>query len=312
MATTTPATTIPSNGRLYGRLELDLGGIPPGSRFLLGLSGGLDSAYLAWRLLDAGYRLHLFHVEYRTGQRRWPKEDAAHRAVLDWLAARGLTDWTIQRMSVEVGRLGYRYLDWEFFAWASGMILRAPQYRDITHIAMASCREDPARPETWARQLKIMELLAMRPLQIIRPKKRWSKTEFIADMPPDLFRLCWYCRRPDGDEPCHRCHTCRLVDAALEAGAQGMYEAKVIHRFRCKYDRRVYEPGDTYVHPTKERMEFLAAQAPPRVEWPPKDDPSGLDLGSLDYRELQRLAKERGIKANQSKDALLRALTGPN
>src|SRR5690606_12912753 len=112
----------------------DLGGLPPGSRLLMGLSGGLDSACLAWRMLEAGHRLHFFHIEYRTPQNRWQKEAVAHRAVLDWLTVRGLTGWTIQHMSVEIGRLGYKYLDWDFLAWASGMILRAPHLQDIQYI----------------------------------------------------------------------------------------------------------------------------------------------------------------------------------
>src|SRR5690606_35160682 len=129
----------------------------------------------AWRMLEAGYRLHFFHIEYRTPQNRWQKEGVAHRAVLDWLTARGLTSWTIQRMSVEVGRLGYKYLDWNFLAWAAGMILRAPHLQDIQYIAAASCAEDPSRPDTWARHAQIIEILARRNIGVIRPKKRYTK-----------------------------------------------------------------------------------------------------------------------------------------
>src|SRR5690606_5383921 len=68
----------------------------------------------------------------------------------------------------------------------------------------------------------------------------------------------------------HKCHTCKLVDAAVKGGVGTVYEAKVLHPFRCKYDRRRYDAGDIYRHPKRERMEFLAAQHPPRVEWPPK------------------------------------------
>lgn len=273
VAMMTAATTTQSEP--YGRLPLDLGGYPPGSRFLLGFSGGLDSVYLAWRLLEAGYRLHMFFVEYRTRQMRYLKEIEAHQKVLEWFKARGLTDWTIQRMTVEPGRLGYGHLDWDFFAWACGMILRAPHLQDIDTIAAASCAEDPSRADTWAKHQQIIEILARRKIKLIRPKKRYTKAEFLSDMPPELFQLCWYCRNPGKrGEPCHQCHTCKHVDEALEKGVQNpMLSAKVLHRFRCKYDRKVYMPGETYFHRDPERMKFLAAQNPPRVEWPPKVEP---------------------------------------
>src|SRR5690606_7576328 len=132
----------------------------------------------------------------------------------------------------------------------------------------------PSRADTWAKHQQIIEILARRKIRLIRPKKKYTKAEFLADMPPELFQLCWYCRNPGiRGEPCHQCHTCKHVDEALEKGVQNpMLEAKVLNRFRCKFDRKVYLPGDTYFHRDPERMEFLAAQNPPRVEWPPKSE----------------------------------------
>lgn len=215
----------------------------------------------------------MFFVEYRTRQMRYLKEIEAHQKVLEWFKARGLTDWTIQRMTVEPGRLGYGHLDWDFFSWAAGMILRAPHLQDIDTIAAASCAEDPSRADTWARHAQIIEILARRKIRLIRPKKKYTKAEFLADMPPELFEICWYCRSPGAKgEPCHNCHTCRLVDAALELGAQSpLLEARVLSRFRCRYDRRVYEPGDVYYHRDPERMAFLAEHG--HLEWPPAEQP---------------------------------------
>ena len=49
-----------------------------------------------------------------------------------------------------------------------------------------------------------------------------------------------------------------------------MYEARVLLRFKCKYSRRIYEPGDIYRHESEARMEELASRVPPRIEWPPR------------------------------------------
>ena len=87
-----------------------------------------------------------------------------------------------------------------------------------------------------------------------------------------------------------------------------MLEAKVINRFKDKYTGRIYEPGETYRHPSEARMVELANLPTPRVEWPPQVETAMADLSGLEYRELQRLAKDKGVKANLSRDALITAL----
>lgn len=85
-----------------------------------------------------------------------------------------------------------------------------------------------------------------------------------------------------------------------------MLEAKVLHRFKCKYTKKVFHPGDIYRYPSEERMQYLASLSVPRVQWPPEDETP--DLETLGYRDLQRLAKERGIKANLPSAELIAAL----
>lgn len=214
---------------MYGELKLDMRDARPGQRLYLGISGGLDSAYLAWRLLAMGYPLLLHHCTYRTGQNRWPHEERAYQAILKWLTAHGLTSW--QLITTEFGRqrsIPYWFLDYEYLFWVAGAHLRNhprnKRRQDIKHVIVGSHRESrrTVGDPTFDRMWETMERTAERPITILEPMKRYNRTEILADMPGDLIRLCWWCRTPTDDgTPCHRCNTCRAVDPALVANGYG-------------------------------------------------------------------------------------------
>lgn len=140
------------------------------------------------------------------------------------------------------------------------------------------------------------------------PIQHMKKADVIRAMPRDLLKLCWWCRKPTADgKPCHRCYTCKLVDAALERGSGSLLEAPVVRRFKCKHTKQWYSPGDTYRHESAERMEFLASQDPPYIEWPPKQqievagEPKHIGGGWYELPDGQRIrGKETAMKALQS------------
>lgn len=209
---------------MTGALPLDMGDARPGQRLYLGLSGGLDSAYLAYRLLSAGHPLLIHHCAYRTHQNRWPHEETAYRAILEWLSDHGLTDWTLIRSEFAPCRsIPYWFLDYEYLFWIAGAHLRLHGKQrsraDIQHVIVASHQEsrrtfgDPTFDRIWA----TLERTAERPIKPLEPMKRYNRTQILADMPPDLMRLCWWCRTPKDGQPCHACSTCKAVDVALSA-----------------------------------------------------------------------------------------------
>lgn len=209
----------------YGQLPLDMQDAKPGQKIYLGLSGGLDSAYLAYRLLSMGHPLLIHHCTYRTSQNRWPYEEVAYRAILDWLTNHGLTDW--QLITTEFAKdssVPYWFLDYEYLFWIAGVHLRNhPRRRedrsDIRHVIVASHQESRRTfgDRTFNRIWQTLERTAERKIVGLEPMKRYNRTQILADMPPDLIRLCWWCRTPKDGQPCHACSTCRAVDPALEA-----------------------------------------------------------------------------------------------
>lgn len=198
-------------------LKLDMKGVPSGARLYLGISGGLDSAYMAYRLLSMGHPLLLHHCTYRTSQNRWPHEETAYQAVLDWLTAQGLTDWTLLTTDVSFrSSVGYWFLDYEYLFWIAGVHLRNRNRHDIKHVVVPSHAESRnTQSRLFRRMYETMSRTAERPIQAIHPMARYTRPQIIGDMPPDLVDLCWWCRTPKDGEPCHECNTCKVVDDAF-------------------------------------------------------------------------------------------------
>lgn len=206
----------------YGKLPLDMQDAKPGQRLYMGISGGLDSAYLAYRLLSLGYPLLLHHCTYKTGQNRWPHEETAYRAVLDWLTTHGLTDWELITTGFSrAGSIPYWFLDYEYLFWIAGAHLRNHKgYRgrsDIRHVVIPSHAESRRTfgNKTFNRIWETLERTAERKITGLEPMKRYDRPTILGDMPPDLVALCWWCRTPKDGQPCHECSTCKVVDPAL-------------------------------------------------------------------------------------------------
>jgi hypothetical protein len=164
-----------------GRLKLAMDGAPKGARLFMGLSGGLDSAYVAWRMLKAGHPM-LFHCcEYRTYQKRYVHEVPAQNAILNWFTEQGLDNFTVHRTMVDIGQTGYVRLDDDYMLPMAGVILRAPKHHDIHWFVRASGAEDRSSTSPASRrQIKIFYLQATRKdITIITPKRAHRREDYL-------------------------------------------------------------------------------------------------------------------------------------
>lgn len=220
---------------MAGDLPLALLDTKPGERLYLQMSGGLDSSYLAWRLLGLGYRLLVWHCSFRTAQGRWPHEDAAYTNVIAWLRQQpGFAerlDELPQGLYSAGGAIDGWRLDYTFLWPEAGWHLRAidhmgkhlPVRQDIRYIVVSDHQESrniDDEPHTLAYETlnrnagwpRFRERIGR-----LRPMSQYNRVQIIGDMPEELIRLCWWCRTPRDGQPCHRCATCRVVDPALDA-----------------------------------------------------------------------------------------------
>lgn len=77
---------------------------------------------------------------------------------------------------------------------------------------------------------------------------------------------------------------------------------------RIRYGRRVeFGSGERETDVYDASTEQWAVATVDELEFVDEDD---VELAEMDYRDLQQLAKERDIKANQSRNDLLEALEG--
>lgn len=182
---------------------------------LAAVSGGLDSVAMAWRLLQGSTPVHIHHVSLRNGisnrTRRWIAEDAAMDRIVTWLRDQ-------------------RFV----FGHSTSTVLKDPR-ADIV-IVTEECAGlvisgQVARPDAFVRgaaahdfgveavgRRQVQALLAWKSIlgpeapPIDFPVRDMTRAEMWREMPEELSRLTWSCRRPrtteSGFVACHECKTC--------------------------------------------------------------------------------------------------------
>ena len=59
---------------------------------------------------------------------------------------------------------------------------------------------------------QLVEIIVKKEVNFTFPILKKSKQTIIRELPNDLFKLTWYCRKPTPDgKTCGNCHTCKAV-----------------------------------------------------------------------------------------------------
>lgn len=191
---------------------------------LLLLSGGVDSVWALWKHLTTTsepIRTHHVHLINWEGRTRF--EAHAVKKVLAWARKNGFGNRIIHSESTtDVGNLKWIPRDHHTWGFWAGFILADPSNAGITKVirtfhidSVEGGVDSPTRhraDEAWRRPI---EFMARRPVELVWPMIGLTKADVVRDLPAELLELCWWCRRPRAGRPCHACHTCRQVDAAL-------------------------------------------------------------------------------------------------
>ena len=196
---------------------------------LLPLSGGIDSAYYMWRYLTRwpDKKLLVFHLNLDCWQGRVDLEHHATHAILRWMDAHGLANYEYHEASFSYGSLGeekHKVRDLYLIGALTGVIIGTDEYKGITTVLLPRSREDlpVVRPKTDRQRSRLAHLLANKgeegpcSFKFYAEFEARYKHDYIRELPKDLFRLCWYCRRPTAQgKPCGKCATCRRVHKSL-------------------------------------------------------------------------------------------------
>jgi len=199
---------------------------------LVSWSGGIDSTSCLWQLLRDGEKVLAHHVVLKTPEKRWRMESKAIAAQREWFRKQGY-GFVYHETGYDYGTVRRFTRDINITAFIAGHILIG--YPGVMQAVVSSSADDERRlgrnPGTQSRRRMLTELMAgcwtakerdgqtvlvptKRRLEWLTPNIAKPKAQVMAEMPPDLLALCWYCRRPQGTRPCGKCRTCREVESA--------------------------------------------------------------------------------------------------
>jgi hypothetical protein len=185
-------------------------------------SGGLDSTYLAWRLLKENNDpdgVHLHYVSMRNdNEQLWKKEDIATEKIVSYFKK--------NKYEFLYSKSKFEFFGHVTCGWTSDLLPMIAQkvalnsfgYIDVLFGWTPYAMEQPAVIDRWERGVvqniwkSAVQGLSNRKFvneEIQFPLIDWGITKDIMmkEMPKELFDLTWSCRT-DNDDPCGACHAC--------------------------------------------------------------------------------------------------------
>lgn len=208
--------------------------------YIVPLSGGLDSTYLLYKLLQEGNDVFVMHVSLKKkGEYYWKQELKAFRKIVKWCKINCSGEIVDVRKSV------INMMEFPFGYDTDGILLMAQKYcyrickrfdYDDVRVAFGAVGDDDPYTEerykkgygvalwnalidsmtgrTHYKRFKAINRKTFSPLY--HPTKLYKK-DIVNLIPKELLDMVWTCRHPNKQtgEPCERCGSCRKYINAL-------------------------------------------------------------------------------------------------
>lgn len=193
---------------------------------LLNFSGGVDSTCCMWLYLskEKKKKLLVHHITLNSTEKRAEYETTAVKNILLWFKKRGMNNFDYINTRIDYGNVPLYVLDAYPIGFFTGLILMQKRYQNIKYMIRPTILDERIRlgdalEKRRAKETALRTTLAGREVEILTPIAEMNKQEIIATMPKDLFKLCWYCRKPVNGKTCWErglprdkwCHTCGHV-----------------------------------------------------------------------------------------------------
>jgi 7-cyano-7-deazaguanine synthase in queuosine biosynthesis len=210
---------------------------------LVNLSGGIDSTYLLWKLLSDGKSVLVHNCKITNHEGRVYAEQNAIKKILEWLKENNLSNFKYIQTEFNYGNMERIIRDIEVVYFITAAILRDQKNKSIKELAVSANAHDESNNPKEQSVVRRREIL-----KSISPRKEFegydseavlsfpiinkTKKDLIDEMPEELFRLTWFCRKPislDQDNnlleknspnaskwlACKKCTPCKHVMSAL-------------------------------------------------------------------------------------------------
>lgn len=212
--------------------------------WMVPLSGGLDSTYMLWKMLQEGKHVVPFHVSFSKDADRsemWLFDFKAFVAITKLLKLDYPTFEEVNVMDIhhhyigDVGRdtegilLGAQKLAYSLLRAISPeeqvsiKLVEGVVTDDMETEEFRLRHEDAIDQSLWAALVNgMMHRINRRKVAkvdktIYYPllKDGVRKSDIINELPNELYRNVWWCRSPEGTEPCNKCLSCTVHAKAL-------------------------------------------------------------------------------------------------
>jgi len=210
---------------------------------LVNLSGGIDSTYLLWKLLSEGRSVLVHSCKMINHEGRAYAEQDAVKKIIDWLNKNNFKNFKYIETEFNYGTMERIIRDIEVVYFITAAILRDPKNKTIKELAVSANAHDESNNPNEQSVVRRREIL-----KTISPRKEFegydseailtfpiiskTKKQLIEEMPEELFKLTWFCRKPisldqnkkilEKNSPdakywlaCQKCTPCRHVILAI-------------------------------------------------------------------------------------------------
>ena len=192
------------------------------------LSGGMDSTYLAWKMVkEKTPNLHLHHISIRNYvDLLWEIQDSRTPLIIDYLK----NIWNDFLYSESIFDFsGFRKIGWDsdvVLLFGQKIAQNYPKQRtkliigwnpsDMGRRVVAERAKRKVTSNLWEALVESANNRECIDKKLHFPliEQNITKAQMIAEMPRELLNLTWSCRRPKGENPCGKCHACKEIKEA--------------------------------------------------------------------------------------------------
>lgn len=187
---------------------------------IIPISGGLDSAFAAYNWLKKNQekKALLLNIKLINGEsiHRVAQEQKAVESILHYFVREGLTNYEFKQSTLDYQSSGTVPPVWDIEAVNAvvGIYMRGHRISTYVKGTNADDFKQDGFQERLTNSNQILKRMVwpdLDKIDFIFPNESYSKKEIFERSPKGLVNLTWWCRSPEGDDPCGACDSCKQI-----------------------------------------------------------------------------------------------------